>query len=193
MVDDEPVSRPPWFWVRDRVREFVEFWRDPEHQRDLATLAGVVFSVCAILTWQVERDRYLSHLMFWAGASLAWAFRFNWPRWLLLVLIFVAPFGTARTQSYRMEWSSQDGKSHTTEWYNRATWRPFYEVFRNDVTLPVEDRTHVYETRGAISPETGNRHGKWEVYRSWRSPRTTTEYYWYGQKVSEGRWHELNR
>lgn len=40
--------------------------------------------------------------------------------------------------------------------------------------------------------ETGSRHGEW-FFCDWVNDKGERVWYWYGEEVSEGRWHELNQ
>ncbi len=47
------------------------------------------------------------------------------------------------------------------------------------------------ETRGPIAG-TGRKHGKWTFYNR-KSSHLFYQFYWYGDEVSEGEWHRLNK
>lgn len=98
-------------------------------------------------------------------------------------------FAYARLDTYeeidRTKFS--DGRSRLTVTTHRRSGRPIKEF----IQVERGDGQTDFFLGGPLS-ESGKWHGKW-TYTSFDPFYSESSWYWYGEEVSEGRWHELNR
>jgi hypothetical protein len=83
---------------------------------------------------------------------------------------------------------TKDGKGEAsfTDYADRGDSKTFYRRLR----IRYDDGTR-WTAEGAFS-ESGKKHGEWKItpLDDWREH---SEWYWYGEPVTEGQWHVLNR
>lgn len=125
----------------------------------------------------------------------------RWPRFRVLfrgtaiVAPFLAAFFWGRVDTYRHEWAKDDGTADNPNWIDvvdtRYRWsdRLIYQkiIFHRD-----GDYKERFEVEGPLSPS-GKRHGEWKThFWDWHL-KDTSQFYWYGDEISEGEWHLRNR
>ena len=101
--------------------------------------------------------------------------------WILAILIpsFVALFFIFMTIPVK-EVEDKIG-SHMVTYKSRWTGKPYYRM----------GETSEVSVEGPVT-ESGKLHGEWKGINL-KSGREIREWYWYGEGITEGRWHQLNQ
>lgn len=87
----------------------------------------------------------------------------------------------ARTAHFEVNWQSQKGVDVTD-----SKWRWGNKVFHRRIYIPGD-----FSTEGPIA-DSGSVHGKWKTL-TYKPVNLETEYFWYGEKITEGEWHLRNK
>lgn len=132
-------------------------------------------------------------LMFAVGLLVARIVQPKFPQWekrIALAAAFVVAWLWWRTDYYIAFWEKEDDFSRAsyTDYIYRGNYRPFYRKLISNV----KDVGTEY-TEGAMT-ETGRLHGHWHsTVFSDSGMRSGDDWYWYGERISEGEWHLRNK
>jgi len=93
------------------------------------------------------------------------------------------------------KWSTESeytkNTSRYSDYFRRLADKPYYRKY----SMYTEGGLAIYRSEGRLT-DTGKQHGKWP----WRSidwspfnVETGNDFYWYGEKITEGEWHLRNK
>jgi hypothetical protein len=176
------------------------FWPGLSDMAPVATwLALIVCSLAFLLTIRTPPGpfvlvHYLS-LMIAVGALASWIatkWKAKWAGAIAIVSAIVTAVLWGRSDYYIDHWDeptkATPGTIYFTDYIYRGDDKPFYR--RLHIQQKVGGTHHV---EGAFS-DSGKQHGRWHGYTlSSGGIESHDDWYWYGERVSEGEWHLRNR
>jgi len=153
-------------------------------------LLGLGGLACASTAWQppgfVVPVNYLSLIAFLAGVVLAVSGFY--PRhhtaicWLGAVVSISLAYGYFRLDRYEERWIND--RDSFTDSYTRSGQHFYRHIWWKSIGSGLDS------DRGPMAGSPPKPHGEWKGFHSLES---TTTYYWYGEKVSQGEWHIRNK
>lgn len=163
------------------------------------TIYGVLFAICGIIGWTITlwtppgKNAFVHYVcLFTACAALVTVvsayLRWRWYAIAGGVAVTLLIFGWRFTQDTYVETLRSTDKM-TKETIGRFNSKCYY---REVVRYQGDGSAICFTCEGPTSPDSGKPHGEWE-YLNWDPLESGKMWFWYGELVTEGEWHVLNK